>query len=59
MENKAKPRYNEKLDRNLNIYQDRLQGLSWSKLMLKYSLTVKTLYNIVKRIEARKQKEGV
>jgi len=27
--------------------------------MLKYSLTVKTLYNIVKRIEARKQKEEV
>lgn len=46
-----KIRKNEKFDRNMEIYQDRLSGLSWSKLMAKYNLTVKTLYNIVKRIE--------
>jgi Mor family transcriptional regulator len=45
-----KPRYNEKVDRNLEIYQDRLSGLSWSKLSAKYNLTIKTLHTIVKRI---------
>lgn len=46
-------RYNEKLDRNTAIYQDRLSGLSWTKLMAKYNLTIKTLYNIFKRMEKR------
>jgi Mor family transcriptional regulator len=46
-----KPRYNEKVDRNNEIYQDRLQGLSWSKLSIKYNLTIKTIHTIVKRLE--------
>ena len=46
-----KPRYNEKVDRNNEIYQDRLKGLSWSKLSLKYNLTIKTIHTIVKRLE--------
>jgi len=46
-----KPRYNEKVDRNNQIYQDRLQGLSWFKLSQKYSLNIKTIHTIVKRIE--------
>ena len=45
-----KPRYNEKVDRNNEIYQDRLNGLSWSKLSHKYGLTIKTIYLIVKRL---------
>lgn len=53
MESKSKPRYNEKLDRNTSIYQDRLNGLSWTQLMVKYNLTVKTLYNIVKRFKTK------
>ena len=48
-----KPRYNEKVDRNDMIYQDRLSGLSWSKLMFKYNLTIKTLYTIVKRMQVK------
>jgi Mor family transcriptional regulator len=48
-----KPRYNEKLDRNGLIYQDRLSGLSWYQLSLKYGLHVKTLWNIVKRMNQR------
>ena len=47
MEN-IKIRYNEKLERNISIYQDRLSGLSWSALMKKYDLGQKTLQNIVK-----------
>jgi Mor family transcriptional regulator len=50
-----KPRYNEKVDRNNEIYQDRLQGLSWSKLSIKYNLTIKTLHTIVKRLEKENQ----
>jgi len=50
-----KPRYNEKVDRNNEIYQDRLQGLSWSKLSLKYNLTIKTIHTIVKRLERENQ----
>jgi Mor family transcriptional regulator len=46
-----KPRYNEKVDRNVEIYQDRLQGLSWSKLSFKYNLTIKTIHTIVKRLQ--------
>lgn len=46
-----KPRYNEKVERNLSIYQDRLSGLSWSKLSIKYNLTTKTILTIVRRIE--------
>lgn len=46
-------RKNENKDRNISIYQDRLSGLSWSKLTIKYSLTVKTLYNIVKRMKSK------
>jgi Mor family transcriptional regulator len=46
-------RKNENKDRNIAIYQDRLSGLSWSKLMTKYNLTVKTLYNIVKRMKTK------
>lgn len=47
----SKPRYNEKVDRNNEIYQDRLSGLSWSKLSFKYNLTIKTIHTIVKRLE--------
>lgn len=47
-----KPRYNEKVERNNEIYQDRLQGLSWSKLSFKYNLNIKTIHTIVKRLEA-------
>ena len=46
-------RANEKHERNIEIYQDRLSGLSWSRLMAKYNLTVKTLYIIVKRIKSK------
>jgi Mor family transcriptional regulator len=46
-----KPRYNEKVDRNIEIYQDRLQGLSWTKLSFKYNLTIKTISSIVKRLQ--------
>jgi Mor family transcriptional regulator len=51
-----KPRYNEKTDRNGLIYQDRLSGLSWYQLSLKYGLHVKTLWNIVKRFEKKETK---
>jgi Mor family transcriptional regulator len=46
-------RKNENKDRNIAIYQDRLSGLSWSQLIAKYNLTVKTLYTIVKRIQLK------
>lgn len=46
-----KPRYNEKVNRNNEIYQDRLQGLSWSKLSFKYNLNIKTIHTIVKRLD--------
>jgi Mor family transcriptional regulator len=49
-----KPRYNEKVERNNEIYQDRLNGLSWSALSFKYYITTKTLFSIVKRMEAEK-----
>jgi len=52
-----KPRYNEKVDRNMEIYQDRLQGLSWTEICSKYNLTIKTVYNIVKRIKSKLQSE--
>lgn len=53
-----KPRYNEKVDRNNEIYQDRLSGLSWSKLSFKYNLTIKTIHTIVKRLENQGVKEN-
>jgi Mor family transcriptional regulator len=53
----AKPRYNEKVDRNMMIYQDRLQGLSWTQICSKYNLTIKTVYNIVKRIKSKLPEE--
>lgn len=52
-----KPRYNEKVDRNMEIYQDRLQGLSWTEICSKYNLTIKTVYNIVKRLKSKLQSE--
>lgn len=51
-----KPRYNEKIERNNEIYQDRLSGLSWYQLSLKYQLNTKTLWNIVKRFEKKETK---
>ena len=48
-----KPRYNEKVDRNEAIYQDRLNGLSWYLLSQKYNLSIKTIHNIVKRLQER------
>lgn len=53
---KDKPRYNEKVDRNNEIYQDRLSGLSWSKLSFKYNLTIKTIHTIVKRLASMDQR---
>jgi Mor family transcriptional regulator len=52
---KTKPRYNEKVERNNEVYQDRLNGLSWSALSFKYQITIKTLFSIVKRLEAQKE----
>lgn len=49
-------RYNEKLERNQEIYQDRLSGLSWYQLSLKYGLNVKTVYVICKRMQKREEK---
>jgi len=54
-----KPRYNEKVDRNNEIYQDRLQGLSWSKLSFKYNLNIKTLHTIVRRLERENQTQPI
>lgn len=51
-----KPRYNEKTDRNELIYQDRLSGLSWYQLSLKYNLSIKTIHNIVKRFKKKETK---
>lgn len=51
-----KPRYNEKTERNEIIYQDRLSGLSWYQLSLKYNLSIKTIHNIVKRFEKKETK---
>jgi hypothetical protein len=33
------------------MYQDRLSGLSWSKMSFKYNLNIKTIHTIVKRLE--------
>jgi Mor family transcriptional regulator len=46
-------RANDKKERNIAIYQDRLSGLSWSALIFKYQLNIKTLYSIVKRLEKK------
>lgn len=54
-----KPRYNEKVDRNNEIYQDRLQGLSWSKLSFKYNLTIKTIHSIVKRLQSLEEAQKI
>lgn len=48
-----KQRYNEKVDRNSQIYQDRLSGLSWYLLSQKYGLSIKTIHNIVKRLSGK------
>jgi Mor family transcriptional regulator len=53
METRNKPRYNEKVDRNNEILQDRLSGLSWSKLSFKYQLNIKTIFAIVKRLQTQ------
>jgi Mor family transcriptional regulator len=50
-----KPRYNEKVDRNIEMYQDRLSGLSWSKMSFKYNLNIKTIHTIVKRLERKNE----
>lgn len=47
METKQYP--HEKIERNIEIYQDRLSGLSWTQLTLKYKLSMKTIQDIVKR----------
>lgn len=54
-----KPRYNEKPERNILIYQDRLSGLSWYQLSLKYNLSLKTIQNIVKRLIQKEPKPEV
>jgi Mor family transcriptional regulator len=55
--NKLEFRANEKKDRNIAIYQDRLSGLSWTALTKKYDLTVKTIYIIIKRMEEKLTKK--
>ena len=49
------PRYNEKVERNEQIYQDRLNGLSWFALSQKYGINPKTLWLIVKRLAKTKE----
>ena len=43
----------EKTKRNKKIYKDRKVGMSWTKLSLKYGLSIPTLRNIALRLEVK------
>ncbi len=44
---------NEKTDRNIQIYTDKKNGMSWSKLREKWQLSQRQVLRIVKRWEHR------
>jgi Mor family transcriptional regulator len=43
----------EKIERNNQIYQDRLDHMSWRMMSQKYNLNISTLRDIVDHIEAK------
>lgn len=43
----------EKKDRNKQIYQDKLSGLSWADLIRKYNLSYYALWRIINREKNR------
>lgn len=42
----------EKVDRNLEIVKDKKNGISWKDLIIKYNMSYKAIYNILKRYKA-------